>query len=61
MQRAFAHFHEIVRSDICSHNRINLMTGSFYACFVKAAGAVRAAGTVGMHMVLLYCRLLKPV
>ena len=56
MQRAFAHFNEIVRSDIYSHNRIHLMTSFFYAGLGEAFCTMGAAGTVRMHMILYVIR-----
>ena len=50
MQRAFAHFNKIVRSDIYSHNRINLMTGFFYTSLIQTFLAIRISVTVKMHM-----------
>lgn len=38
-------------SDIYSHNRINLMTGFFYASLGKTFRTMWAAGTVRMHMI----------
>ena len=52
MQKTFAHFNKIVRGDIHSHNRINLMTCFFYAGLGKAFRTMGTAGTVSMHMIL---------
>ena len=57
MQKTFAHFNKIVRGDIHSHNRINLMTCFFYAGLGKAFRTMGTAGTVRMHMILDVIRL----
>lgn len=57
MQSTFAYFKKIVRRDIYSHNRINLMTGFFYTGHGKAFRTMRTAGTVRMHMIFYVIRL----
>ena len=51
MQREFVHFNEIMRSDVYSFNCINLVTGFFYTSLIKTCCAIRASGTVRMHMI----------
>ena len=65
MQRTFAHFNKIVRSDIYSHNRINLMTCFFYASLGNAVmtflSTLFLSRGFAETFVLIYRRLLKPV
>ena len=40
-----------MRSDIYSHNRINLVASFFYTGLIQTFRAIRASGTVRRHMV----------
>ena len=47
----FANVGKMVNIGSGAERELEDMTGFFYACFIKAACAVRTAGTVGMHMI----------